>query len=167
MFRRMRSGLTYANVIATLALFLALGGGAYAVTQLPADSVGTEQLRNNAVISSKVKNGSLEAVDFKAGQIPPGPPGAPGADGVSGLEVVYQSTGSDSADSKDVEAQCPSGKRVTGGGGLVTGGTSAALTTSTVGSVSGANSWYVAGREIVPGPGNWALIAYAVCADAH
>ena len=34
-----RSQLTYANVVATLALFLALGGGAYAATQLPKNSV--------------------------------------------------------------------------------------------------------------------------------
>jgi hypothetical protein len=33
--------LTYANVIATVALFLALRGGAYAATRVPARSVGT------------------------------------------------------------------------------------------------------------------------------
>jgi hypothetical protein len=32
----LRPRLTYANVTATLALFLALGGGAYAATSLPA-----------------------------------------------------------------------------------------------------------------------------------
>jgi hypothetical protein len=41
--------LTYANVIATLALFIALGGASYAVTELPAHSVGTRQLKQGAV----------------------------------------------------------------------------------------------------------------------
>jgi hypothetical protein len=46
--------LTYANVTATLALFVALGGASYAVTQLPANSVGTSQLKAHAVTSSKL-----------------------------------------------------------------------------------------------------------------
>jgi hypothetical protein len=38
--------LTYANVTATLALFLVLAGGtAFAATQLPANSVGTKQIK--------------------------------------------------------------------------------------------------------------------------
>jgi hypothetical protein len=41
--------LTYANVVATLALFVALGGSSYAAFVLPANSVGTQQLRNGAV----------------------------------------------------------------------------------------------------------------------
>ena len=48
-----------ALAISLVALFVALGGGAYAATQLPKDSVGTRQLKKNAVVSSKVKNGSL------------------------------------------------------------------------------------------------------------
>jgi hypothetical protein len=41
MLTRIRAGLTYANVIATLALFIALGGGAYAAFKLPKGSVGS------------------------------------------------------------------------------------------------------------------------------
>ena len=36
--------LSYANVVGTLALFIALGGASYAATSLPAGSVGTRQL---------------------------------------------------------------------------------------------------------------------------
>jgi len=36
--------LTYGNVVATLALFVALGGASYAAIALPANSVGTRQL---------------------------------------------------------------------------------------------------------------------------
>ena len=70
MLRRITPKLTYANVMATIAGFLALGGGAYAATHLGKKSVGTKQLKNNAVISSKVKDGSLQAGDFAAGQLP-------------------------------------------------------------------------------------------------
>jgi len=53
-------------VIACLALGVALSGTSYAkILALPVNSVGTPQLKANAVISSKVKNQSLLAVDFK------------------------------------------------------------------------------------------------------
>ena len=59
---KLRTRLTYANVIATLALFIALGGGAYAATQLPKNSVGTKQLKKNSVTAAKIKNGAVSAV---------------------------------------------------------------------------------------------------------
>ncbi|MFN8215967.1 MAG: hypothetical protein U0R71_05165 [Solirubrobacterales bacterium] len=71
----MRPKLTYANVVATLALFLALGGAAYAAATLPKNSVGRAQLKPGAVTSSKVKNGSLTGADVKAGSLPDCPSG--------------------------------------------------------------------------------------------
>jgi hypothetical protein len=47
--RRLTDHLTYANVVATLALFVALGGASYAAVSLPANSVGSKQLRAGAV----------------------------------------------------------------------------------------------------------------------
>ena len=44
---------TYANVVATLALFVALGGASYAAVTLPRNSVGSAQLRNGSVTLSK------------------------------------------------------------------------------------------------------------------
>jgi hypothetical protein len=40
---RFASRLTFANVVSVMALFIALGGGAYALT-IPANSVGTKQV---------------------------------------------------------------------------------------------------------------------------
>lgn len=60
----MRPRLSYANVIATLALFIALGGSSYAALKLPRNSVGAAQLRPGAVHSSDVANGSLQAADL-------------------------------------------------------------------------------------------------------
>lgn len=42
------------NVIAYLALFIALGGSGYAAVAIPRNSVGTQQLRNGAVTPAKL-----------------------------------------------------------------------------------------------------------------
>ena len=70
-----------AMVVACTALLFALTGAGYAAGVLGPNTVGTKQLKKNAVISTKVKNRSLLAVDFKAGQLPRGAQGAPGTPG--------------------------------------------------------------------------------------
>lgn len=45
------------NVVAYLALCVALGGTSYAAITLPANSVGTRQDKNNAITSGKVRDG--------------------------------------------------------------------------------------------------------------
>ena len=80
----LRKRLTFSNVIALLALFIALGGTSYAVTALPKNSVGTQQLKKNAVTGVKVKNGSLSSADFAAGTLLKGDTGASGATGPQG-----------------------------------------------------------------------------------
>jgi hypothetical protein len=50
--------LTYANVMATVAVFIALGGASYAAIKLPKNSVGTEQLKNGAVTETKLSKGA-------------------------------------------------------------------------------------------------------------
>lgn len=72
--------------VALIALFIALGGVSYAATRLPKDSVGTRQLIANAVISGKVKDGSLLKRDFRAGQLPRGATGPAGPTGLTGDE---------------------------------------------------------------------------------
>jgi hypothetical protein len=69
LLRMLRSRLTYANLISSVALFVALGGGAYAIS-VPRNSVGSKALRAGAVTAPKVKNHSLTAREFKRGQLP-------------------------------------------------------------------------------------------------
>ena len=58
--KRFQPRLTYANVVATLALFLVLSGGAaYAATKLAKNSVGTKQIKNNSITTAKIKNGAI------------------------------------------------------------------------------------------------------------
>lgn len=57
---RFRPKLTYANVIATIALFIALGGAAVAAG-LPKNSVGTKQLKRGAVNTADLRRGAVKA----------------------------------------------------------------------------------------------------------
>src|SRR3954469_12652924 len=85
LFSKLTSRLTYANVMSTIAVFLAVGGGAYAAVTLPRNSVGNKQLKAGAVSSAKVRDGSLRARDFATGQLPLGARGAQGAQGPQGV----------------------------------------------------------------------------------
>lgn len=86
---RVRSRLSYANVVSTICLFLLLGGVAYAATQLPANSVGSRQLKRNAVTGPKIKNGAISAAKLRRSTFdvlrgPAGPQGPVGPQGPAG-----------------------------------------------------------------------------------
>jgi hypothetical protein len=77
--RPIKERLTYANVMATLALFVALGGVGYAAAKLPKDSVRSKQIKAdavkaseqgpNSVAGSNVIDGSIEGIDVANGGI--------------------------------------------------------------------------------------------------
>jgi hypothetical protein len=60
---------TYSNVMATIAVFVALGGASYAATQLPKKSVGTKQIKNNAVTTAKIKDGAVTQSKLATGAL--------------------------------------------------------------------------------------------------
>ena len=98
----MRARLSYANVMSTVAVFVALGGSSYAAVKITGKDVRNgsltgKDLRNGtvtgadikaeAINSDDVQDGSLLAGDFRAGQLPAGatgPKGDPGAAGAQG-----------------------------------------------------------------------------------
>ena len=80
----MRRHITPSLIISVMALFVALGGASYAAIKIPKNSVGNTQLRKDAVTSTKVKDRSLLATDFRTGQLPRGATGATGATGTAG-----------------------------------------------------------------------------------
>ena len=62
-----RPRLTYANVVASLALFVALGGVSYAATTLPKGSVGPEQIQAEAVRTGKFADDAVTAAKLAKG----------------------------------------------------------------------------------------------------
>lgn len=67
--------LNYANVIATIALFVALGGAAVAAG-LPRNSVGTRQIKRGAVTAAKLRRGAVTAGKIAPGAVVAGRLGA-------------------------------------------------------------------------------------------
>lgn len=93
MFSRIRQRLSYANVTATMALFIALGGTSYAAVQLSKGDVKKKHLAKNSVVSKKVKDGSLLSKDFKPGELVAGAPGPQGPQGPAGPQGPKGDTG--------------------------------------------------------------------------
>jgi hypothetical protein len=102
-FRRVRQRLTYGNVTATAALFVALGGTSYAALTLPKNSIGSRELRPKSVGTSELKTGAVRSTDIKDRTIAvrdiskgarrelqgtPGPVGPPGPPGPTFFAVV-------------------------------------------------------------------------------
>jgi hypothetical protein len=67
--QRIRTHLSFANVVACLALFIALGGAGYAATKLPRNSVGTAQIKKNAVTTAKLKAKAVTAAKIRPGAV--------------------------------------------------------------------------------------------------
>jgi hypothetical protein len=65
MIERVRAHLSYANVMATLAVFIALGGASYAAFSLPRDSVGSRELKNASVGTKELKRTSVGTGELK------------------------------------------------------------------------------------------------------
>jgi hypothetical protein len=93
-----RRRIRYADVMSTIAVFMALSGVAYAAVKLPADSVGAKQIKRGAVRGDEVRNGSLGADDFKAGVLPSAQSGSDGESGADGADGSDGSDGSNGAD---------------------------------------------------------------------
>lgn len=105
MLRRLGTLASPPMLVALLALVVALGGVSWAAATLPRNSVGTPQLKAEAVTGAKVRDRSLTARDFAADQVPAGargpagpaglagPPGEPGEPGAAGSPAYALVTG--------------------------------------------------------------------------
>ena len=112
MFHRILDRLSYANVMATAAVFIAIGGGAYAAglaknsvksKQIKDGAVKTADLATDSVTSAKVAAGALLASDFAKGQLPAGERGPEGPQGERGPTGLQGQDGDDG--SPDTGAQ--------------------------------------------------------------
>jgi hypothetical protein len=161
MLSRLRARVTYANVVGTLALFVALGGTSYAAV-----TITGKNIRDNTVTSADIKNKSLQTVDFSPGTLiagpqgkqglqgPAGPAGPAGAQGPAGPAVrLVTADGAavpvaPGASAVVASVDCPAGMFAIGGGGFTTNGT-AVLTDSFQTSTAPApgTSWIVVYRN--------------------
>lgn len=83
MSKRFIPKLSYSNVIATIALFVALGGAAVAAG-LPKNSVGPNQLKRGAVTAAKIRKQAVTSGKLAPGAVIPGKIG-PNAVGPSNI----------------------------------------------------------------------------------
>lgn len=116
---RILDRLTYANVVSSLCLLLLLGGGtAYAASKLGKETVGTRQLKTEAVTPAKLSAAAKAALTG-----PAGPKGAPGATGAQGPQGTPGAPGATKVqvflgpETDGSFAHCPAGQVAVGGGG--------------------------------------------------
>ena len=151
--------LTYANVMSTIAVFMVLGGGAYA-----AATIGTGQIKNNSIRTQDVRNGSLRGRDMRRNTL-----GAREiresslpflSNNASGIGVFRGAVAPISPDGINGSvAFCPAGQRVISGGGTVdtaAGGVFASEANSA------RTAWFVLGEDL--GGSGGAVQAQALCA---
>lgn len=126
--RGLAARLSYANVTASLALFVALGGTSYAVAQLPRNSIGSSQIKKSAVGPSELRRGAVSSRAIRNGSVTvrdvsrkaraalrgakgdPGVKGDPGAPGVEYRAVVNSGGGRVRGNALTVDHQGGSGE---------------------------------------------------------
>jgi hypothetical protein len=67
--RALKKRLTYANVMSSIAVFLVLGGAAFAAGKVGNKSVGPNQLKANAVTTKKIKKNAVTKAKIAADAI--------------------------------------------------------------------------------------------------
>lgn len=89
--------LSYANVVATICLFIVLGGASHAQqavssavrlisgAQIKNESITAKDVKNGSLTGAEIKDSSLMAQDFRPGALPQGPAGAQGPKGDPGV----------------------------------------------------------------------------------
>ena len=170
---------TAAGVVSLVALFVALGGSAYAGAILAANSVTSKQIAPGAVKRSdiaaravtgaKVQDGSLLASDFAAGQLPTGPQGPagsrgdPGPPGVSSFHRVLGVSAEDATRNKTVIASCPAGETAISGGHLIADDGDASVHIRANLAAAGGDGWRVIAANSSVDE-TWQLVVAAYCA---
>jgi uncharacterized protein YjbI with pentapeptide repeats len=189
----MRSMFTngrYANVTATLALVVALGGTSYAAVTITGANVRNNtitgadikngsirgaDIAGNTITSGKIRNDSLLSRDFKAGQLPAGaagPAGPAGPSGATNVVVRFAYTPGDVAAGTRaaVAVACALGERAISGGTTDPSGAfdiwdsapTGGVGTPGVAATANPSGWRVEATNVSGLPNR--LSAYVVCA---
>ena len=138
----MRKHLTYANVVATLALIVAVAGGSAAVAisgKVKKNSVGTKQIKKGSITAGKLADGAVTNPKLADGSVTSAK--------LTGTRIAEDQQ----AANVQADIGCGPGEKMLGGGGGSGGGTLR--------------------DSFPPGPGGWRAIgsgggessAFAVC----
>jgi len=112
---RLRTHLSFANVASATALVLVLGGGVAVAAGLAPNSVGSAQIKAQAVKSSDVKNNNLKGKDIKESSLDT----VPSVETVQVGDVVTAAVGSAPVTVRTEGPLTISLRCVDGGGGVV------------------------------------------------
>ena len=147
----MKGKLTYANVMATTAVVLALGGGVV----VAADKIGARDIKKNAVRSKHIKAEAVKSSDVGAG-IP------------RDVVVVTDGSGGSSAN-KAHEVECPGDRLPIGGGAATTMGATGRAVVEDSRPAYGPpgddiSGWIARGSEVIASDDEWELSVTVICA---
>ena len=190
MSNRLSTALSISALVVAVLGWTPIGDAAREAV-FPPNSVGTEQLRANAVTSAKIRNGSVSAIDiqkqaitaahvkpgtlvassFKSGQLPAGPKGDKGEKGIKGdpglagvsKYAVVEKTATTTNPFLAVQVNCPAGTRPLGGGGFTQTPGAVVSVRNSFPVTSTTPGWLVVAEATKPGTG-WSYKAMAVCA---
>jgi hypothetical protein len=158
-----------AMVVACLALTVALAGTSYAAIRLPANSVGTVQLKRAAVIGAKVKKNTLTGTQIRESSLTIVPSAlnatsADSADSAALGRLDYQSATvsvpSGGPTATRGTANCPTGLFATGGGAKMTDPNNGFIVDS---NPVGKTGWEATGYSQT---GTQNMTVYVICAPA-
>ncbi len=157
---RIRAHMTYANVVATVALFFAVGGGAAFATHLVVRSSDIVNGEVRGVDVSNANGGSLTGNDIRESTLA----GVP-----SDIEQVSNSSGGGSESTKSATVSCPPGKEVVGATAQVSGAQTGVYPNlesdiALTGVFGGDTQAHADAAEVDPTAADWAVIVYARCA---
>jgi hypothetical protein len=170
----LRRHLSYANVVATLALVFAMSGGALAASHYVINS--TKQINPkilkalkgrtgpHGAIGAAGAGGTAGAAGSSGATGSQGPAGSTGPSGISGYEVVEGPIASGSGSGINLSnstAKCAAGKDILGGGFHTLSGSNATIFVAGNGPV-GSTEWEA--RLTSSGTGSYTQRAFAICA---
>jgi hypothetical protein len=111
LLRKVRAHLTYANVMATLAVFIALGGTGYAALR-----IGSKQIRDNTVRSKDVRNDNLRGRDVRNSSLSGSDIAESSLDTVPRAQQAANATTLEGLGSADLTVKCPTGTALSAAG---------------------------------------------------
>jgi hypothetical protein len=156
--------------MATVAVFVALGGSSYAALSLPKKSVGTKQLKRNAVTSSKVRNGAITGADVNESSFGQVPSAATAANATNATNAANAANAGHAtkADQATNAGHATNADKATNAGSATTAGTAnAAFSTYHDDSIPLPDSSAPLATLNIPTPGNYVVNAKFVAHNVH